>query len=1001
MKKTLQTLVLLLVALLPVTASARDLLGDVNQDDHVNISDVTSLISYLLSSDSDTYGTTNADVNRDGLITIADVSVLINHLLNGGEPNPPVTETFEVNGVKFTMVKVEGGTFTMGATAEQGDEYEPDELPTHQVTLSTYSIGQTEVTQELWQAVMGYNNSMIGSESEDWKQLPVDNVSWRECQLFIIKLNELTGRHFRLPTEAEWEFAARGGNRSQGYKYAGSNTLEDVAWYSGNSMIGDERNRAGVPDPGTRTRGVAKKQPNELGLYDMIGNVKELCQDMYGDYVSMAQTNPVGPTTESELVHRGGGCTTEPQYCRVSCRFRTYSTDFWAYGLRLALEEENSPKFRVSEMAVPLVIGGSKSVDLLNGSGDYTISRGKYGDYYYDYQLDGDHLSVTGRAVGNSALYVKDNSTGMTTVLNIIVDLDSVIMSGITMVSVKGGTFMMGATAEQGDEYSEDERPVHQVTVSDFFISLTEVPQMLWWRMMWGTDISDPSYFHYEPIYEMPAKGDKLRDNPYIDSYGIDNPVEHVTWYDCQRFIAKLNKETGKHFRLPTEAEWEFAARGGNLSRGYKYSGSDSINDLAMFRQEWGPLSIPRKMPNELGLYNMSGNVWEWCQDWYSNYGNTAQIDPRGTATGYERVARGGGWNNTPSDCRVSRRDCYHPGYASYNLGLRLAHDAEDSPKFRLSETVMELELGESLPVDILNGSGSYTFSVTEGEGCVNCSLNGNTLNVMTVEEGLAIIRVTDNTTGAFTELIIVVVDMQFETKTFTVNGVSFKMYAVMGGKFRMGATSRQASQANENENPVHEVTLSNYRIGETEVTQALWQAVMGSNPSYFLGDMNRPVESVSWKDCQTFIAKLNELTGRKVRLPTEAEWEYAARGRNDMDEYLYAGSWNIDDVAWYYDNSYAVGMGNPDYGTHPVGTKYCYQNRAYDMSGNVWEWCQDWYGAYSSEPQTDPTGPTTGSYRVMRGGSWCNSAKYCRVSCRNYNEPDYAEYHVGLRLAL
>ena len=135
--------------------------------------------------------------------------------------------------------------------------------------------------------------------------------------------------------------------------------------------------------------------------------------------------------------------------------------------------------------------------------------------------------------------------------------------------------------------------------------------------------------------------------------------------------------------------------------------------------------------------------------------------------------------------------------------------------------------------------------------------------------------------------------------------------------------------------------------------------------------------------------------------MPTEAEWEYAARGKNDWDEYLYAGSWNIDNVAWYYDNSYVVGMGNPDYGTHPVETKSSNQIRIYDMSGNVWEWCQDWYGAYSSEPQTDPTGPATGSYRVMRGGSWCNSAKYCRVACRNYNEPDYAEYHVGLRLAL
>jgi len=997
---------LLLVAMLSATASAQELSGDVNQDGRVNISDVTDLINILLSNASGT--SINADINRDGSINIADVTELINYLLGGVDLNPPVTETFEVNGVKFTMVEVEGGTFTMGATAEQGDEYEQDELPTHQVTLSTYSIGQTEVTQELWSAVMGYNHSMIGSANEDWHQLPVDNVSWKECQLFIIRLNQLTGRHFRLPTEAEWEFAARGGNRSKGYKYAGSNTLEDVAWYSGNSLIANTKIRVGVPDPGVRTRGVAKKQPNELGLYDMIGNVNELCQDSYGDYVSTPQTDPVGPTTESELVYRGGCCINDSQYCRVSSRFHTYNTDFWAYGLRLALEEENSPKFSVSETAVPIVIGGSKSVELINGSGDYTISMGKYGDYYYDYHLDGNHLSVTGRTVGNSALYVKDNSTGMTTVLNILVDLDSVVMSGITMVSVKGGTFTMGATAEQGDEYDEDERPVHQVTLSDFYISPTEVPQMLWNEIMWNSDISDPSYFHYEPIYEMSARDGSLGSRPpFIYTYGTDKPVEQVSWYDCQRFIARLNKKTGKHFRLPTEAEWEFAARGGNLSRGYKYSGSDSISELARLRPEnedpfpVGPVAIPAFIPNELGLYNMSGNVWEWCQDWYNDYGSTAQTDPRGSATGYERVARGGGWNSTPGDCRVSSRDSYLPGYSLYNLGMRLAHDAEDSPKFRMSENAMELERGESLLVNILNGSGDYSYSVTEGEGCVNCSLNGNTLTVKAVDEGLAIIRATDNTTGAFSELVVVVVDLQLESKTFTVNGVSFNMTAIKGGTFRMGATPKQASEASMNENPVHEVTLSNYRIGETEVTQALWQAVMGSNPSYFVGDLNRPVESVSWKDCQIFIAKLNELTGRTFRLPTEAEWEYAARGCNDRDEYTYSGSYNINNVAWYYDNSYAVGMGDPDYGTHPVGVKYPNQIRAYDMSGNVWEWCQDWYGAYSSEPQSNPTGPATGTYRVLRGGSWCNSAKYSRVSARNYNDPDYAEYHIGLRLAL
>ena len=221
-----------------------------------------------------------------------------------------------------------------------------------------------------------------------------------------------------------------------------------------------------------------------------------------------------------------------------------------------------------------------------------------------------------------------------------------------------------------------------------------------------------------------------------------------------------------------------------------------------------------------------------------------------------------------------------------------------------------------------------------------------------------------------------------------------------------MGAQDWPENEANDNEKPPHLVQVSSFGIGVTEVTQALWQAVMGSNPSYFMGNLNRPVESVSWKDCQQFITKLNELTGRKFRLPTEAEWEYAASaGFNDISYYnhasMYSGSARIDNVAWYYDNSYAVGIGDPNYGTHSVATKSANSLGLYDMSGNVWEWCQDWYVAYNDEPQCNPTGPATGSYRVMRGGSWCNSAKYSRVSCRNYNDPDYAEYHVGLRLAL
>ena len=236
------------------------------------------------------------------------------------------------------------------------------------------------------------------------------------------------------------------------------------------------------------------------------------------------------------------------------------------------------------------------------------------------------------------------------------------------------------------------------------------------------------------------------------------------------------------------------------------------------------------------------------------------------------------------------------------------------------------------------------------------------------------------------------------QDRTFTVGGVTFKMIAVEGGTFTMGATSEQGSDADSCEKPTHSVTLSSYSIGETEVTQALWQAVMGSNPSYFYGS-KRPVECVSWNDCQDFIRKLNALTGENFRLPTEAEWEYAARGGNKSRGYKYAGSNTIDNVAWYGDKFGSY--------THNVATKSPNELGLYDMSGNVWEWCQDWYDSYSSGSQTNPTGPSSGSHRVRRGGGWGYDAWDCRVSYRDGVTPDFRDppgyLHgiIGLRLAL
>ncbi len=242
------------------------------------------------------------------------------------------------------------------------------------------------------------------------------------------------------------------------------------------------------------------------------------------------------------------------------------------------------------------------------------------------------------------------------------------------------------------------------------------------------------------------------------------------------------------------------------------------------------------------------------------------------------------------------------------------------------------------------------------------------------------------------------------EKKTFNVNGVSFNMVKVDGGSFMMGATPEQGDDVDDNEKPAHNVTLDEYMIGQTEVTQELWKAVMGENPSNFKGNLQRPVEQVSWHDCQEFIRKLNSLTGQHFRLPTEAEWEYAARGGNKSQWYKYSGSNNLGNVAWYYENAgYGVGENDPNYGTHPVSTKSPNELGIYDMSGNVWEWCQDLYDEnyYARSPQNNPTGPSSRSDRVYRGGSWYYDARYCRVAYRNWINPDFRNHYLGFRLVL
>ena len=1091
--------------------------GDVNGDGEVTIADVNAIIDIILGGTVNEDALNGADVNEDGEVTIADINSVIDIILGGGPTPNPDTMTFTVNGVVFKMVAVNSGTFTMGATSDQGATASSNEYPTHQVTLSDYFIGQTEVTQELWQAVMGSNPSNHTGDL----QRPVECVSWDDCQTFVSKLNELTGKQFRLPTEAEWEYAARGGDMSKGYKYSGGNSIGKISWYSDNS--------------GNVTHAVAKKTPNELGLYDMSGNVFEWCEDWFDSYPNEPQNDPTGPESGQFRVLRGGCYESSAENCRVSCR--NYSQSAYHgdnLGLRLAFTRGYTAvpviSTQQSDSSVIITADGDGVVTLyVNGQAvtnpyvanrgevDYTITvyataqevglnmsqsemmsitipameftavpviSTETNEYAVTISAEGDGtvtlyvndqavsnpyiasrsntaytikayatakeegkvmsqcepkniivpaleytqtpvittqmddstmtisatgvgivtLYVNGQAVSNPHTVLRSNSSYTITAyatakengkvmsqsetINIIVpaieytaiptittqtnesevtltaigegvvtlyvngsavsnpyaalrgntdykitayatakedgkilsksetlditipaliidpNITSITVNGVSfnMIRVQGGTFMMGGTAGQGDQTYDDEFPSHEVTLSSYSIGETEVTQALWQAVM-GT-------------------------NPSGFVGNLNRPVETVSWNDCQAFIAKLNQMTGKSFRLPTEAEWEYAARGGNKGHDYMFAGSNDLDDVAWAYSNipsqqpnsdgYGTQPVAQKAPNDLGLYDMSGNVYEWCSDWYDAYPAEAQINPKGPSDDegcHYRVNRGGGWNRYGRSCRVSLRNNSTPESAYFNIGMRLVLDVNE---------------------------------------------------------------------------------------IYTVNGVSFTMVPVEGGTFIMGATPEQGtSDPWTVEYPTHEVTLSSFSIGQTEVTQELWQAVMGNNPSEFSGDTNHPVEMVSWDDCQTFITQLNTLTGMNFRLPTEAEWEYAARGGSKSHGFKYAGGNDINELAWWNDNACdGVGPDSSDYGTHPVASKKANELGLYDMSGNVWEWCQDWFGNYSDEAQTNPIGPTTGDNRVYRGGSWINYARNCRVSSRFHWGMTGAN-NIGLRLAM
>ncbi len=333
-----------------------------------------------------------------------------------------------------------------------------------------------------------------------------------------------------------------------------------------------------------------------------------------------------------------------------------------------------------------------------------------------------------------------------------------------------------------------------------------------------------------------------------------------------------------------------------------------------------------------------------------------------------------------------------------YYITVQAGH-SPDSVRWAWTEEMTILIPAKDLPILRGDADGDGNVNISDVAALIDYLLSGNDALVPgkpDVDLNGAI------TIADVTTLIDYLLSDRWPGETsFTVNGVTFKLLDIAGGIFSMGATPEQEEGAHDNEKPVHEVALSPFSMSVTEVTQELWLAVMGTNPSRFSSNLNRPVENVSWNDCQVFIAKLNELSGQNFRLPTEAEWEFAARGGMNTQGYKYAGSNDLDEVAWYNYNAHAVGSSSPDYGTHAVATKAPNELGLYDMTGNVWEWCQDWSGTYSEAQQINPTGPETGTNRVMRGGGWTNYPSLLRIAARAGYKPTFKGNFTGFRLAL
>jgi formylglycine-generating enzyme required for sulfatase activity len=572
----------------------------------------------------------------------------------------------------------------------------------------------------------------------------------------------------------------------------------------------------------------------------------------------------------------------------------------------------------------------------------------------------------------------------------------------LELVLIPAGEFLMGwpDSDNNASGHGHDEEPQHRVRITQpFYLGKYLVTQEQWEAVMG----SNPSQF----------KGPK-------------NPTE-VSWEDCRGFVEKLNANmSGGKFLLPSEAQWEYACRAGSTTRYYFGDEKSGLTEYAWYDANSDHRTHPvgEKKPNGWGLYDMGGNVWEWCQDWYEGgyYANSPTDDPTGPVTGSERVDRGGSWGTSGELCRSANRDRETPTARNGIHGFRIARVAAESgdaprlaqPLKLQSIATQSVELGKRLNVmvtpenaDVWKGKVRYSLGPQAPRGASIDPQSGEFSWTPPADQAAGKYDVTVSAQGpdGQTALMTLVVTLTKPTpdpaklpaKEIAADlgdGVKLELVLIPAGEFLMGSPDSD-KDASPNEKPQHRVRITKpFYLGKYLVTQEQWEAVMSYNPSQFKGPKN-PVERVSWEDCRGFVEKLNaKVGGGKFSLPTEAQWEYACRA-GSTTRYCYGDDeTQLGEYAWYEENS--------DRKTHPVGEKTPNAGGLYDMHGNVWEWCQDWYdqGYYANSPTDDPTGPAGGSIRVNRGGSWSLTARNCRSAIRFRFSPGHRVIILGFRVS-